>query len=250
MKLMYLSQEAINDIKINYKKYKAHFNDNTNEWFMNLFEKNDWIHESKIECVELELNYDPDFSISDKENIKIVYEALKDLSPSVATDERLWAGVLFGQLWKYVKYRRAAELVSGEERDVLNSFFFLRGTKRSCFMNCLSRLWWTGHLYYDKDKSNHYEAIDMICESAYASNIILLSSNNFMANKELGLGVLDSISEKKKNGNIIKRDHYVKANKYLNSVGGITLLDTLSRKDAKELIDRYLEKEFSMEKTS
>lgn len=34
MQLMYLSQEAINDIKMNFKKYKSHFNDDTNEWFM------------------------------------------------------------------------------------------------------------------------------------------------------------------------------------------------------------------------
>ena len=27
MQLMYLSQEAINDIKMNFKKYKSHFND-------------------------------------------------------------------------------------------------------------------------------------------------------------------------------------------------------------------------------
>lgn len=87
--------------------------------------------------------------------------------------------MLFSQFWKYVKYRRNSELNSGVEKDILNTFFFRHGTKRSCFVNCMSRLWWTGYLLYDKDSVNYYKAVDLICESAYASNIILLSSNNF-----------------------------------------------------------------------
>ena len=174
MQLMYLSQDAINDIKINFKKYKSHFNDNSNEWFMNQFEKKGWIHKSKIQVKDFEMDYNEKFNLSDRKNIEILYDALRGLSPAIATDERLWAGMLFGQLWKYVKYRRAEELQSGDERDILNSFFFMRGIKRSCFMNCLSRLWWAGKLFYDKEDKNHYHLIDLICESAFASNLILI----------------------------------------------------------------------------
>ncbi len=242
MKLMYLSQEAIDDIKLNFKKYKAHFTDNTNEWFMKTFKEKGWIHESKIECKDFTLDYSADTNISDRRNIEIIYEAMRNLTPANAMDERLWAGILFGQLFDFVKYRRADDLKSGDERAILNSFFFMRGTKRSCFMNCLSRLWWTGFLLYDSHNSNHYEAIDLICENAYASTILLFSSNNFVSNKALALGVLDCLEERKAKGEAIKREHFVQANKYLNCLGGVVLLDTISREEAKKIVSEHLDK--------
>lgn len=242
MRLVYLSQEAIDDIKINYGKYKKHFMDETNEWFLERFKKNDWMHESKIQCEDITLNMDEDYNVSDRKNVEILYEALKDLSPALASDERLWAGMLFCQFWEYVKYRRKVEIEQGTERDVLNSFLFMRGTKRSCFMNCLSRLWWTGYLLYDSSSTNHYKAVELITESAYSSNIVLISSNNFVSNKNLALGVLDCIMKRKQMGEKIGRYHFVEANKYVNCIGGIALLDSMSREEARDLANKRLNK--------
>ena len=66
MRLMYLSQDAIDDIKLNFKHYKPHFSDDTNEWFMRLFQEKGWIYESKIECKDFVLDYSPDTNISDR----------------------------------------------------------------------------------------------------------------------------------------------------------------------------------------
>lgn len=240
MNLIYLSQEAIDDIKINLKKYKKHFCDESNDWFLERFKKYEWIHESKIECKDFRLDMNEDYNISDGKNVEILYEALRNLSPALASDERLWAGMLICQLWDFVRYRRKKELESGNERDILNSFFFMRGIKRSCFMNCLSRLWWTGYLLYDEQNSNHYHAVDLICESAYASNIMLISSNNFVSNKNLALGVMDCIQHRKSLGEHIGRYHYVEANKYINCIGGITLLDALKRSEICTLTNKRL----------
>lgn len=246
MRLMFLDQAATDDLKLNYSEYKNHFTDNTNEWFVKKFSDRGWLKESKIQCRDFSLNYDEDYNVSDRKNVEILYEALRDLKPANALDERLWAGMLFGQFWDFVKYRRAEALKSDDEREVLNSFLFLRGTKRSCFINCLSRLWWTGFLLYDEKSDNHYSAVDLITESAYASNVMLLSSSNFMANKELALGVMDCISERKRKGEKIGRYHFVEASKYMNCIGGITLLDTLSREQASEITNAHLEKIFGV----
>ena len=242
MKLMYLSQNAIDDIKINFNKYKSHFKDNTNDWFMKHFKEKDWIHESKIECKDFILDQSANTNISDRKNVEIIYDAIINLYPANALEERLWAGILFGQLWDFVKYRRAKELASNDEMQILTSFFFMRGTKRSCFINCLSRLWWTGFLLYDANNSNKYAAVDIICENAYASNILLFSSNNFSSNKELALGVLDCLAKLKENGTVIKREHFVEANKYLNCLGGVVLLDTITRAEVKQIITEHLDK--------
>lgn len=240
LKLIYLSQEAIDDIKMNFIKYKKHFADVNNDWFIEKFKKRDWMHESKVQCKDFILDMSDEYNVSDRKNVEIVYEALHDLSPALAADERLWAGMLFGQFWDYVKYRRKNEINFGNERDILNSFFFMRGTKRSCFMNCLSRLWWTGYLLYDEKKCEHYNAVDLICEAAYASNLILISSNNFISNKNLALGVFDCIQKRKNAGENIGRYHFVEANKYINCVGGISLLDAMAREEVCKLANRRL----------
>ena len=239
---MYLDKNAISDIKNNFSTYKNHFSDETNEWFLQKFNDKGWIKESKIQCKDFELNYDENFDVSDRKNIEILYESLKELSPVNASDERLWAGMLFSQFWKYVKYRRAKELNSGNDKEILNSFFFLRGTKRSCFLNCLSRLWWTGYLLYDNENTNHYKAIDLITESAFASNIILLSSSNFMSNKSLALGVMDCIISRKEEGEDIKREHFVEVTKYLNCLGGVIFLDSMTREEIQNIVNKRLNK--------
>lgn len=73
MVLSYLSQDAIDDIKINYGKYKKHFQDESNEWFIERFKNNDWIHESKIQCSDIRMNMDENFNISDRKNVEIIY---------------------------------------------------------------------------------------------------------------------------------------------------------------------------------
>ena len=109
-------------------------------------------------------------------------------------------------------------------------------------MNCLSRLWWTGYILYDASIPEHYKAVDLITESAYSSNIVLISSNNFVSNKNLALGVLDCISKRKQTGEKIGRYHFVEANKYINCVGGAALLDTMTREEARNLANKRLNK--------
>lgn len=245
MQLQYLSQEAIDDIKINFSKYKGHFQDSTNQWFMKVFEENNWLKDTKITFNPIEFDMSPDYNLSDRRNIENAYEALGSLSPALASDERIWAGLLFGPCWSYVQYRRKEELSSGIEQDIKNSYFFMRGIKRSCFMNCLSRLWWTGYILYDSSSKDHYKAADLVCDSAFASTILLFSSSNFTARKEIALGVLDCLGARKAKGEKIGRYHYVEANRYLNSLGGAMLLDMFTREEVCELTEKHLKKYFS-----
>lgn len=244
MQLQYLSQEAIDDIKTNFSKYESHFQDSTNQWFMKIFRENDWLKDSKLHFEDIHFDMDEDYNISDRKNIEIVHKGLDTLNPALASDERIWAGLLFGPFWDFVQYRRKSELQNGNEQDIKNSFFFMRGKKRSCFMNCLSRLWWTGYIIYDKESTNHYKAADLICDNAYASTILLFTSSNFTARKEIALGIMDCLSKRKANGEKIGRYHYVEANRYLNSLGGAMLLDMLTRTEVYELVGKRLDKYF------
>lgn len=244
MILNYFTNETLDDLKVNFETYKSHYMDEDNEWFIKHFEKSKGLLPSKIECNDFEMCYDEDFNISDYKNVKVIYENLMHLTPSQATDERLWSGLLHSQFWEYVKYRRKVEIESGKSQDIQNSFFFMRGKKRSLYINCLSRLWWTGYMTYDETLENHYELTKLVCQNAFASNIMLLSSSNLTGNKNNILGILRSIKRRQDAGEVIKREHFVGATKYLNNMGAVTILDILGREDIEEIINGYYEDYF------
>jgi len=147
---------------------------------------------------------------------------------------------MFVDAWGFIKYRRKDELSSGDSEKIKTSFFFTRGIKRSNFINCLSRLWWAGKLCYDPDSINHYRAADLICGSAFASNMVLLSSSNVTANKHVFLGLIDCLIKRRDAGETIGRYHYVNALRYLNSLGGSFLLDTIPREEIARIVDEGL----------
>ncbi|MDD7756151.1 MAG: DUF6339 family protein [Clostridiales bacterium] len=246
MKLKILTDEMLTDLKGNFESYKHHYKDETNNWFLQHFNQNNGLIESKIECNDFILNTDDDYNISDYENIKILYSNLKHLSNSHAADERFWSGLLHTQFWYYAKYRRKEEIENNKDQDIKNSFFFTRGAKRSAHINCLSRLWWAGNLTYDETREDPFELTKLICDNAFASTIMLLSSSNLTANKDNILGILSSIQKRKLKGEEIKREHFVSSTKYLNAMGSVTILDFLNRHDIEKRIDKLFNEKFGV----
>ncbi|MBC9874915.1 hypothetical protein H1I77_09150 [Macrococcus bohemicus] len=108
------------------------------------------------------------------------------------------------------------------------------------FVNVLSRLWWVGHLTYDAKRKDPYELTKFFCESDFSARAVIFFSSNFTSNKDLGLGILSAIYRLKQDGVDIKRDHFVQANKYLNLIGGVTLLDLKKRAEVEEEIYKHL----------
>lgn len=246
IRLQYITEDALDELRTEFDTFKEHYQDNTNEWFLNHLNITNGLQDSGIECDNFieELSYAEDYKISDLENVKKIYSALKKLDPSTASDERLWVGLAHSQLWDYVKYRRKNEIESYDDNKIKNSFFFTRSNKRSLFINCISRLWWTGFLTYDSDAENPYHLTEVICNNAFASTILLVSSNNFIANKKVTKGYLMSLKEREAMEGKIGRYHFVKAAKYLNNLGSATLLDSLEELEIKEIVDEFLNNEF------
>lgn len=241
-KISYLTTEAIEAFKINFSTYKHYFLNKTNDEILELCLQNNWIHETNIEWPEIKLNTSDEYAVSDRANVELLYEGLKDLPYSYATDERFWLGLIITECWDYVVYRRKTELQSGTDEEVKNSFLFTRGIKRSNYINCLSRLWWAGKLCFDSSATNHYLAADLICGTAFASNMLLLSSSNVTANSHVFLGLIDCLLARQEKGEVIGRYYYVNALRYLNSIGGTFLLDTISRDEIAEFVESGLQK--------
>jgi hypothetical protein len=246
MILDYMTYDALNELKLNFQQNMNHYHNNDRSWFLKYLEKCNGLQKSKIECEDIKLDFSEDYNESDYKNIIILYSALKTLPLTIAADERVWAGLAHGQFWNYVQHRRKMEIESNIEQDIKNSFFFTRGIKRSAHIHCISRLWWAGHLTYDSSRSNPFELTRILCQGAFASTVMLLSSSNFTANKELCLGLLSSIKKLEDEGVKIKREHFVESTKYLNSMGAVTILDCLTREEVESLIDKYFEDKYGV----
>ena len=187
-------------------------------------------------------------------NIRIVYDALKELPLSVACDARLWTGLAHTSLWDYVWYRQHEEIAKAKtakaKKETIQKAFFCvgNGKRRSLFVNCLSRLWWTGYLVYDEKRKNPYELAETLMYGqkghSFASQIVLLSSRNFISNKHLFHGILQAILDFKRAGNEVNRVVFETVLSYFNNISAATVLDFLPEEEvrqmAKEQLDIYV----------
>lgn len=243
-KINYLTNEAIDYLKVHLAHdLKGHLLDDEPTFFIKLFKENGWIKESKYEIADNIdcLSFDPDFNISDPINLRVIHESLRDLPPTVAADGRIWTGLSFTDFWSYIQYRRHDDLTDGDELAINSSYILMRGKRRSLYINCLSRLWWTAFLLYDNNNlENPYELCDFFASQSFPSRIMLLSSRNFVSNGEIAKGIVQCLFNRSKEGKTHTRKQFEEVLKYLNNIGGVSLIDALSREEIYEVSKRIL----------
>ena len=254
MYLKYFSDNELTDLKYQFGRNIDYYKADDNSYFLERFEKNGQLYEFDKKFPDFQLscnNLNP--KLTDCDNIKIMYENLKGLTPSEASQERLWSALSHTDFWKYIKYRKATNFDEGQLQIIKNNYFFSRGNKRSLFIHPLSRLWWAGHYTYDdKNKEAPFHFTDFLFKDseAFASAIILISSNNFISNKKIALGILTGIERAVQEGVQVgqnqERYRLVYPFKYFNKIGSVYLLDCLSRE---EIANRAYEHLKSIAKT-
>jgi hypothetical protein len=248
MKLHFISDETLLDLRTNYEAYKTNYYNRNEEWFEGYFKEEGKLLESSIPFEKPLLDLNEDYALSDKENVKIIYDSLKHLTVSQATQERLWAGLAHLQLRDFSYYRLKNELQDHNDKRINTALFFKNGNKRSLFVHILARLWWVGYMTYDEsNSSNPYWLTDFFCEKDFSARCVVFFSSNFTSNRNITKGILKSLIKLQQSGISIKRDHFVQANKYLNVVGGAMILDMLSVDEVEQMVDKYLAKYYGLE---
>jgi len=231
------------DLRGNFEAYKIHYYNKNYNWFDEYFSCEGRVIESNVSLTLPCMNMDEDFSISDMENVKVVYESLKHLSPSQATQERLWAGLSHLQFRDYSFYRLKKDFDNQNDKRINTSLFFRNGNKRSLFVHILARLWWVGHMTYDETEESPYRLTEFFCEKDFSARSVIFFSSNFTSNKNITRGILRSLIKLKENGIDVKREHFVLATKYMNVVGGAMILDILTTEAIEKMVDAYLNKQ-------
>lgn len=253
MRIDFLTDDALIKLRADLHDNLGRYRANDQAYFIDVLASMDGLKQSRYTCPDFTLDMSADDPTeTDITNVKRVYEAMRELSPAVASDERLWTGFAHSEFWDYVQYRQKDsihkiidedESIKKQDAKVGSSFFFTNGHRRSLFVHCLSRLWWIGYITYDEEARDPYHLTRLTALSsghAFVSTAMLFASSNMTANKAIALGVLDSIEKRQEMGEKIERKHFVASLKYLNNMGGLTLLDMLNREDVTSIVDDYL----------
>ena len=195
MKLYILSNNALDSLKGNIDYNLENYKSETNEWIEKQLTYNPFIEFNK--SVD-------DFSLNPKakeiDNTKILYLAMKNISDSEATEERLWAGMTHSICWNFMCENLKYDISENartefNSKTIHNKYFFntkSNGRKRSMYINTLSKLWWLGRLTYDEDNQKEPFHYLELFDTAFSHKLINTFSSNILANKNTRFAYFDA----------------------------------------------------------
>lgn len=237
MKLQFVSYDNIDEIKSNLPVWSPRFREGSSDWLAEELERPLFTDSkfAEIEDFSLDMSAEKVFQ-TDAENAKRIYEKLRFLSESQASDERLWAGLCLGPFWHYAQYRWNVA-VKCSARHIKQHFFFGFSARRSLTRNAVARLWWIGKLTYDEGRSDPWELTKFVCENAdYIMHILERNTSN---NPLIIRGFLSAVLDARRKGMQMDTNIVGELAKYLNLLGGIYILDCLPEQ---KIYDKIYEK--------
>ncbi|WP_238883864.1 DUF6339 family protein [Clostridium sp. YIM B02551] len=191
-----------------------------------MFHDDKIIKETPFEIEEFKLDMSQEkASLTDLENIRRVYNNMRHLSESQASDERIWTAYTLDEFAEYMKYRWTTK----NERDMENRYFFNYSIQRSLFRNGIARLWWIGKSTYDSKRTDPYELTAFVCKDQdFIENIF---GRNFSNNPVIVKALISALIDAESEGLIVDRTKVRNITKYVNLLGGTYVLDCLSYDD-------------------
>ncbi|RRC92652.1 hypothetical protein EII25_02995 [Erysipelotrichaceae bacterium OH741_COT-311] len=171
--------------------------------------------------------------LTDAENAQRIYNHMKELSDSQASDERIWVAYTLSEQIEYMKYRWKAT----SSTDMLNRYFFNYSKNRSLFRNGISRLWWIGRVTYDEKREDPFELTKFMCN--HQDFIETICGRSTFNNPTVQKATLNAIYDIVKNNKGDNRETIREVAKYVNLLAGTYILDML---DYQEIYDKVYEK--------
>ena len=239
-------KEFKNEFLVNYAHlYKSNDMDKLKSVFSNSNHLIETSIEYKYEPLEVEpKEYDADIV---RRNIRRIWQSLNVLTPVQAEMEKIWVALAHTDYLDYQMGIFNSQITNPdnkkrEESSLKSRTIFVNGAKRSLAIHNLSILWWLA--YYFRDDQNiesPYHLIDFFVSTPYRGNAVALLSSNIISNKEIALGILEAVKILiEEEGMVVNRFPYSEAGKILNEVGGVRILDTLTREEVKDILIKNL----------
>lgn len=175
---------------------------------------------------------DPDKS--DFENSVALYNVLKHLNETEASDERLWVYLTHVTFWDYMKKRWPVEGIENPIGRIRERYFMRGSSIESLTRSGIARLWWYAHMTYDESRANKYELTEVLLKRADLS--VGITERAFGSNPKIRTALLEFLranpaisSDQEKTREIYKG---------LNLVGGVRNLPFLEVIELKEVLNQ------------
>jgi hypothetical protein len=195
----------------------------------------DFLGESQISMSELSFEMSSSKPIdSDYENAIRLYEALEHLNETQATDERLWVGLSFSIGYDYLVYRWGLD----DYTKFKYRWIYYINNRRALFYHGLARLWWYTKLTVDESRENRYE----LTRFSYKHSEIMKNMvyRNYSSSPTVRMATLSALYEHEKSGGQISYKLLVELYKYINFLGGVTLLDSFEQKELEKRLSKKI----------
>lgn len=228
MKLFLVDNSSLDTIKQNMPSLVTSFQADSCDWIEEAIGHSPFVETKfpEIPAFQLDMS-EEEPSKTDGRNAQIVYENLRFLSDSQASDERFWAALCLREYWPFVQYRWELKTKGITEAKIIQHVFFGFGARRSLTRNTMSRLWWAGRLTVDPNNPDDpYRLTRFACENADTVMHALErnTSNSRTINRAFLSAILDA---RDKEGLVMNTTIIGELAKYLNLLGGTYILDCL-----------------------
>ena len=248
--IKYVTDEFLKEFKNEFLvKYAYLYKSNEMDKLKSVFSDSNNVIETSIEYEYEPLEVEPKEYDADivRRNIRRVWESLKVLTPVQAEMEKIWVALAHTDYLEYQMGIFNSQIANPdnkkrEESSLKSRTIFINGAKRSLAIHNLAILWWLAYYFRDNQNiENPYHLIDFFVSTPYRGNAVALLSSNIISNKEIALGILEAVKVLiEEEGMVVNRFPYSEAGKILNEVGGVRILDTLTRKEVKAILIKNL----------
>jgi len=227
MYLCYFDEKAYEDLENNIVKNKDHYFDN-DDWVSEHFKGKNYFHRSRIEVNSVELQHLPANASesmkneNDLINVRLLYNAFKDLTPFQACSKELWSYLAHVQFKDYVHSR----WMRNPGKRTIATRYFVNGSQ-GIFHNAISRLWWFGHITYQHDEKNPYKLTKVLLTNQQVCMDLIDEPYSF--NREIVKGMLTGLKRFMDDYEIYRgiTDIWRDCVQYINRKGAIVNLDAL-----------------------
>ncbi|MEL0452287.1 DUF6339 family protein (plasmid) [Lactococcus lactis subsp. lactis] len=171
-----------------------------------------------------------------RENSKLVYSMLKGLTRTQATKEELWFTLINTVFIDYLMdYIRTIKGDKNIAQKIKNAIFFNHGNVRSLVVQHLAKYWWIGFRTYDEfNSSNPYWLTDFFTELDPSGKAVTFFASKFTNNPNFALGITEAVKISSEEGKVRNRkEAYSFINEHFNFVGGVRILDMMTREEVK-----------------
>ncbi|WP_138418239.1 DUF6339 family protein [Aquibacillus sediminis] len=236
MNLKYLTEPNLIHLKTNIEGFLDNYYSDS-PWVQEYFENNDWFLQSKVMVQNVELLNGKSAS-NDIENTIRLYDAFKNLNLVQASDERLWSYLTHTYFWSYTRSRWGIDNIKSNSNPInfIKRRYFLESNKHIALVrNSISRLWWFGYISYDSTREDPYELTKFLLSKQDFAHSLM--ERTFSRNKKIVNSLLSVLLELKNEDNFeVGQEEFRIIAKKINSLGGVTIIDTLSSEEIKTLI--------------